>query len=88
MSCTPASWRRRLTAGEATRPVPRGAGISYLRRVVFSVDYISNSRPLVVGERKESGRWIMKWLGGKVTYPDRNRSTFATLLGRQRMRVT
>lgn len=29
MSCTPASWRRRLTAGEATRPVPRGAGMSY-----------------------------------------------------------
>lgn len=30
-SWTPASWRRRLTAGEATRPVPRGAGISYLQ---------------------------------------------------------
>lgn len=29
MSCTPASWSRRLTAGEATRPVPRGAGMSY-----------------------------------------------------------
>lgn len=27
-SLTPASCRRRLTAGEATRPVPRGAGIS------------------------------------------------------------
>lgn len=28
-SSTPASWRRRLTAGDATRPVPRGAGISW-----------------------------------------------------------
>lgn len=28
-SCTPASWRRRFTAGEATSPVPRGAGMSY-----------------------------------------------------------
>ena len=28
---TPASWRKRLTAGEATRPVPRGAG---MRRTV------------------------------------------------------
>lgn len=27
-SSTPASWRRRFTAGEATRPVPRGAGMS------------------------------------------------------------
>jgi hypothetical protein len=29
MSSTPASWRRRLTAGDATRPVPRGAGMSW-----------------------------------------------------------
>jgi hypothetical protein len=28
-SSIPASWRNRLTAGEATRPVPRGAGISW-----------------------------------------------------------
>jgi len=34
MSCTPASWRRRLTAGEATRPVPRGAGMSYIYHIV------------------------------------------------------
>ena len=27
-SSTPASWRKRLTAGEATMPVPRGAGMS------------------------------------------------------------
>ena len=27
-SCTPASCRSRFTAGEATRPVPRGAGMS------------------------------------------------------------
>ena len=31
MSSTPASWRRRLTAGDATRPVPRGAGMSLER---------------------------------------------------------
>lgn len=28
-SCTPASCSRRLMAGDATRPVPRGAGMSY-----------------------------------------------------------
>lgn len=28
-SCTPANCKSRLTAGEATRPVPRGAGINY-----------------------------------------------------------
>jgi hypothetical protein len=35
-SWTPASWRRRLTAGEATRPVPRGAGMSYGKLVTCS----------------------------------------------------
>ena len=32
MSLTPASCSRRLTAGEATRPVPRGAGMSCTTR--------------------------------------------------------
>ena len=37
-SWTPASWRRRLTAGEATIPVPRGAGISYRNSLVVVLD--------------------------------------------------
>ena len=29
ISCTPANCNNRFTAGEATSPVPRGAGINY-----------------------------------------------------------
>ena len=42
-SSTPASWRRRLTAGDATRPVPRGAGINYTTQLASIFPSIQSS---------------------------------------------
>ena len=44
MSPTPASCNKRLTAGEATRPVPRGAGINCFSCVSLAVYVVFSMR--------------------------------------------
>lgn len=66
MSLTPASCKRRLTAGEATRPVPRGAGMSYLLSVVASLHVESWAYTYTNGDGTTLSA-LLRWDGVRLT---------------------
>ena len=66
MSLTPASWSRRLTAGDATKPVPRGAGMS-CGNVSGLVMKMSNGASTYTNSDGSTLAALLRWDGVRIT---------------------